>query len=88
MENLPFRIVEVFEITGRGAAVVFHEVIELKSGTPTPVKIVTPDGETFEAVGFVVLFLRRQLPVVKKSVLLLQDIQKDKVPVGSQLCFL
>jgi len=88
MKNIPLRIVEVFEIAGRSAAVVLDEVIELKSGTPKPVKIVRPDRETFETVGFVELLLRRRPTVVKKSVLLLQDIQRDKVPVGSQLYFL
>lgn len=85
MQEFSYCVVEVFEITGRGAVAVVDDNIKLNAGKPIHVKITRPDGAVFDAVAFVELFLRRESILVEKSALLLQNIPKDAVPVGSML---
>jgi len=85
MERLSYRVVEVFEITGRGVVAVFDEEIELTGGRPLQVRITSPDGAYFDALAFVERLLRRVPTVVEKSALLIQQVPKNALPVGSTL---
>jgi hypothetical protein len=85
MQNSSYLIVEVFEITGRGAVVVLDDVIELNVGKPINIRITRPDGVAFDAVAFIELLLRRVPMVIEKTALRLPDIPKSAVSVGSVL---
>lgn len=87
MQNSSYRIAEVFEITARGTVAVFDELIELSTGKSVHVKIIRPDGSVLDAMACIELLLRRTPTVTEKSVLLLQNIPKDAVPIGSMLAF-
>ncbi|WP_119809000.1 hypothetical protein [Massilia cavernae] len=80
MERRSYRVVEGFE---RGTVAAFDEIIELNGRRPIQVKITRPDGAAFDAVAFSERLLMRVTTIIEKSALLLQDIHKDAVPIGS-----
>jgi len=83
-----YRVVEVFEITGRGTVAVFEENIDLNGGKPIQVAITRPDGVLFHAMAFSERLLRRVPVVLEQSALLLQEVPKESVPTGSMVTLL
>ncbi len=76
-------IVETFEITGRGAAVIIDEVPQRSVGKPHQVEILTPDGEVIRAEAYKEWLLRRQPTPIEKEAYLLKGIHKNRIPPGS-----
>lgn len=87
MQNRSYRIVEVFEITGRGVVAMLDKKVDLLSGTAIHVKITNLDGEIFDAIAFPEWLLLREPRVVENSGLLLRSVSPNAVPAGSMLTF-
>jgi hypothetical protein len=85
MKKSSFQVVEVFEITGRGLVAAFDELIEFVPSKQIMVIITRPDGTTIETQAFVEILLRRQPVVIEKSALLLKDLNRADVPIGSSV---
>ena len=86
MVNPSYRIIESFEITGRGLVVVVEETLDfLGAGRRLEVKITRPDDTVIEAIGFQEWLLRKQTAPAEKVVILLMGIEKSQVPIGSVL---
>lgn len=72
---------ETFDISGRGAAVVFRGSPEgLPLGRVFSVFVQRPDGSTIQAQATVEFFLRRQPQPSEHAALLLKGIAKSAVP--------
>jgi hypothetical protein len=82
-----YEIVEVFEITGRGAVVLIDEVTERSVGKPHKVEVLTPEGGVVGAEAYKEYLLRRQPAPIEKEGYLLRGLHKNEIPAGSRLRF-
>jgi hypothetical protein len=82
-----YDIIEVFEITGRGAAVIIAETTDRSVREPHRVEVITPDGKVFKTEAYKEFLLRRNPTPVEKEGYLLKGLHKPDVPVGSRLRF-
>lgn len=86
---IEYDIIEVFEITGRGAVVLIGETTERSVTKPHKVELLKPDGSIVRAEAYKDLVLRR-LPnttPVEKEGYLLKGLHKPEIPSGSRLRF-
>ena len=85
-----YDIIDVFEITGRGAVVLIGETTERSVTQPHKVELLKPDGGIVRTEAYKDLVLRR-LPnatPVEKEGYLLKGLHKPEVPAGCRLRFL
>jgi len=82
-----FAILEVFEITGRGAVVVIGEATNRSVGKPHKVEVLKPTGENVRTEAFKEWLLRRATPPVEDEAYLLKGVSKIDIPPGSRLRF-
>jgi hypothetical protein len=80
-----YRILETFDITGRGVAVVIEEIPEFSVGKALLAKVICPDGTGIEATAYREWLLRRSPEPIEKCAFLLRGLEKSQVPVGSYL---
>lgn len=85
---IEYAVIEVFEITGRGAVVLIAETTDRSVREPHRVEIITPDGKVVKTEAYKEFLLRRQPTPVEKEGYLLKGLHKPEVPVGSRLRFL
>jgi hypothetical protein len=86
MTNSPeFKVIETFEITGRGVVAVIDETVDLGVGKELRVVTTRPNGTLLEAHAYQEWLLRRQPTPVERAALLLVDIAKSEVPNGSSI---
>ncbi len=83
-----FAIVETFEITGRGAAVVVDRQTGRDGGRALPVRLIKPSGEAINTDAFKEQLLRRLPQPTENEVFMLKGLHKDDVPAGSLIRFL
>ena len=82
-----YQITETFQITNRGLVVVIDEVIALYPGKPIVVKITCPNGAVIESTAYQELLLRYQPKALEKIALVLKELEKAQVPIGSYIEF-
>lgn len=86
---LEYDIIEVFEVTGRGAVVPIEETTDRRMGTPHKVQVLTPTGDVLEAEAYKEYMLLRTSPTaLEKECYVLNGLRKGDVPDGSRLRFL
>jgi hypothetical protein len=75
---------QVFEITGRGLAVLFQgELPSLPLGVGLPARVQRPDGSTAEARAFFESIHWQRPELRERPALLLAGLKRTDVPVGS-----
>lgn len=79
------RIIEVFQITGRGAAVVIDGITDFPVAKKFAATVIKPDGTSFGAEGWKEWLHRRNPEPIEREAFLLMGIAKEEVPVGSEL---
>ena len=79
------KIVDTFEITGRGLAVAIDEVTNLPVGAELAATITRSDGVTFTAIAYKEWLLRRQPVVQETEAFLLRGVSKLDAPIGSEI---
>ncbi len=79
------KIVDTFEITGRGLAVATDEITSLPVTAELVAKITCPDGAILSAAAYKEWLLRRQPIVQESEVFLLRGVSKPEVPIGSEI---
>ncbi len=81
-----YEVTETCEITGRGTAVLFDELLPLPFGAVIPVTVRYQNGESIAALASHESLLRRfgSRPS-ETSALLVQGVKKDALPLGCQL---
>jgi hypothetical protein len=79
------KIVDTFEITGRGLAVAIDEITNLPVGAELVAAITRPDGTTFRAIAYKEWLLRRQPVVQEAEAFLLRGVSKLEAPIGSEI---
>jgi hypothetical protein len=82
-----YEIVEVFEITGRGALVLIDEFTERSVGNLHKVEVLTPEGRVVRADAHKEYLLRRQPTPTETEGYLLTGVHKSAIPTGSRLRF-
>ncbi|MCK7598182.1 hypothetical protein M0G74_12940 [Microbulbifer sp. CAU 1566] len=82
-----YEIVECFEITGRGVAVILDDISDRPVGKPLGVKVLKPDGDYVETVAFKEWLLRRMPTPIEKGAYILMGLHKEDIPSGSRLRF-
>jgi hypothetical protein len=78
-----FRIVDRFEITGRGTVVVIDAITDLPVGKTLRAAIIRPDLSMLRAEAFKEWVLRREPTPIENEAYLLLGIEKSDVPDGS-----
>ena len=80
------KIVERFQMTGRGLAVVVNEMTDLPVGKKLTARVVLSDGVELTASAYKEWLLRRnpRLPVEKEAFLLV-GLDMSDVPEGSEI---
>jgi hypothetical protein len=77
---------EVFEISGRGLAVLFSgDLPPRRVGLAFPVKVLRRDGSFFEAPALLEWVLDRQPETRERAALVLAGVTRDDVPPGSAI---
>ncbi|MEZ4789532.1 MAG: hypothetical protein R2811_05885 [Flavobacteriales bacterium] len=87
---IEYDIVDVFEITGRGAVVLIGETTDRSVFNPHKVELLKPDGGIVRTEAYKDLVLHR-LPNTRPAEnegYLLKGLHKSEVPEGSRLRFL
>ncbi len=79
------RIVETFQITGRGLAVAVEESTELPVGRKLLAVVNRPDGSSISVEAYKEWLLRRHSEPMEKETFLLMGLSKSDVPIGSKL---
>lgn len=79
------QIVEIFQISGRGAAVVIDGITEFPVAKKLIATVRKPDGTSFSAEAWKEWLHRRNPEPLEKEAFLLMGIAKEEVPIGSQL---
>lgn len=82
-----YKIVETFEISGRGVVVIITETVDLGVGKKLAATIRRPDGTSFDAIAMQEWLLRRTVTAVEHAAFLLADVPKRNVPLGSTINF-
>lgn len=81
------RVIETFQIDGRGLVVVVDGTSNLPVGRSLPVEIETPRGQWITTVAYRE-WPRREAPLDDEhDAYLLEGLRRDDVPVGSILRF-
>jgi hypothetical protein len=83
-----YEIIEIFEITGRGAVAVIDGTTERSAGKPHRVEVLTPGGTTFAAEAHKEYLLRREPTPVEREAYLLKGLHRGDVPSGSRIRFI
>lgn len=85
-----YDIIDVFEITGRGAVVLIGGITDRSVTKPHRVELLKPDGGVVrtEAYKDIPLGRRPDAPPLDKEGYWLKDLHKPDVPIGSRLRFL
>ncbi|MGR4865272.1 hypothetical protein [Caulobacter sp. LARHSG274] len=79
------KIVDTFEIIGRGLVVATDEITSLPVATELLATITRPDGATFAAAAYKEWLFWRQ-PVARESeAFLLRGLSKPEVPIDSEI---
>ncbi|MCB9178001.1 MAG: hypothetical protein H6590_01060 [Flavobacteriales bacterium] len=86
---IEYDIIDVFEITGRGAVVLIGETTDRSVFNPHKVELLKPDGGIVRTEAYKDLVLRRMpnATPVEKEGYLLKGLHKPDVPLGSRLRF-
>jgi len=79
------KIIETFEITGRGLAVAVEGATELPVSKKLLAAVTRPDGSSISADAYKEWLLRRNPQPVEKAAFLLIGLSKSDVPLGSEL---
>lgn len=85
---IEYDIINVFEITGRGAVVLIAETTDRSVRHPHPVEVITPDGKVMKTEAYREFLLRSNPTPVEEEGYLLKGLHKPEVPTGSRLRFL
>ncbi len=83
-----FDIVEVFEITGRGAVVVIDEVTERIPGVAYDAHILSNTSKLLDTVAYKEWFLKRHPKPIEKEAYMLKGLLKHNIPEKTKIVFL
>jgi hypothetical protein len=87
--TVEYEIIDVFEITGRGAVVLLSEATDRNVGKPHQVEVVTLAGNVVKAQAEKEYLLLRTTPTsIEKECFLLRGMRKNEIPASSRLRFL
>lgn len=82
--NHTFEVIETFEITGRGLVVVLAGgIAALPHVSPLLVAVHVHSHPSFHTKAFHEILLRRTTTALESSALLLPELGKTQVPIGS-----
>jgi hypothetical protein len=79
------RVIETFQITGRGLAVAVDEPTDLPAGKRLLAMVIKPDGERLTADAYKEWLLRHTPKPVEGEAFLLMGLAAEDVPVGSEI---
>ena len=86
--NQKYKIVEKFNITGRGAIVVINEVTDRVPKQEYSVEILTENGTKLISSAFKEWLLRREAKPMEKECYCLKELDSDSIAIGSSLSFI
>lgn len=79
------RVIETFEITGRGVVVLADETTDHSAGARLVATVRRPDGSTVNAEAFKERLLRYRPEAIENEAYLLRKLSKTDVPIGSEI---
>jgi hypothetical protein len=82
-----YRVIDKFNLTNRGTAIVIEKVTNHVPGKPYQITIMQPDGSALTAIGYKEWLLKREGHVIEKEAYTLKDLCKEDIQDGSEICF-